>query len=842
MAASIMPMTALADGDTVLYSDSFNGYPTSERSATGTVFAACPGSQYGSVQDNADWQWIFNSPTSRELDKLTVGFEGDGDDTATIMINEKEEASDKYLMMPRNRFPGRAKPQITGLDAYSANAGESLVIDFKAMLQDGDQSAILSLGDVGTLTSTELGTNEWKEVKLVVADGSTTIYVDGEAVGSPAAAVPSVIKPEPFTENTKCSAYPSVSIDDLVIMSSANGADATIPAAEDHSISDDPTETSAPAAAAPAFKAHSTAQKLYSQTFNAAATGLLISIGTEAQDPNTSIPGVEFRVGNRGSGADTSSYASVSKLADDDNVLKIAGGKFASNGRGVRMALADNLSIADTELTSIMAFAFKLDPAQDGGKGQLYLLDNDTNVDGNGVARDFLAVFTTDGNGASYANGDTKIGVDVTAGEWHTAMVAVSNGSYRVYIDGNTDDPAVKGEKVNSGATAKAVTNLPIIAATNAKSGSENYSLVTVDNLMAYQISASFEKKYLPESAETQEDIMPGDTPSETSAPSATSAPSGVVKNPAPKLVPPSDATVSINQLDFSTELSKKILGTESQDITDIEGLNIHIGSRSATDSTTYAETSDYVTGDKVLKLAGGSFSTAGRGPVVSAVTPLAHDDTTSSVMTFAVNLTSEAEGGKGKLYILGTTRQAGSDGSGAYNAVMATLSTEAADGEYQVDADTWYKVAVITSSDKFRIWIAKADEDFDTSAQISADHLGQGSSAVHMEDLGLPYLAVTSAKGSDSGTNSIVRIDNLSTYTGTNGASGPRNLLPSTVQADAYRVFTVNYDGEGRLTSATSEVVTDASAITPVLDGNTKKFVWKTNSKGGMEPISVEN
>ena len=503
--AAFIPSVALADGDGVLYSDSFNGYPTSAKTADGTVFAAQADSNYDGVKDNADWQWMFNSPASRTLDKLTVGFSSaSADDTAVIMINEKE-ATDKYLVMPRNRFSSRGIGQITGLDSYTANSGESLVIDFKVMLEDGvlaeggTASALLDLGDLGVLTPAELGTGEWKEVKLVTYDGSTSIYVDGSAVGDPVSAVPSIIRPVQFEANTKCNAYPSVCIDDIVILSSADGVDAVVPAAADHELTEEEPEETEPPKAVPGFTAHSTAQNLMSQDFNEIATGSLISIGTAAQEPNTSIPGLEFRVGYRDKGADSSSYASISSLTEGDNVVKIAGGKFASNGRGVRMALADDLSIAEnTDLTSIMAFAFKVEPLQDGGKGQLYLLDNDTNVDGNSVARDILAVFTSNGDSDNYKNGDTKIGIDVTAGEWHVARIAVSNGSYRVYLDNNADDPAVKATKVNTGATSKAVTNLPIIVATNGKSGSENYSLVTIDNVMAYQISAPFEKKYLP--------------------------------------------------------------------------------------------------------------------------------------------------------------------------------------------------------------------------------------------------------------------------------------------------------------------------------------------------------
>ena len=139
----------------------------------------------------------------------------------------------------------------------------------------------------------------------------------------------------------------------------------------------------------------------------------------------------------------------------------MVGGSFASNGRSAKAALANNLDISGTENTAIMAFSFNLSPLSEGGVGQLYLLDNDTNVDGNSVARDILAVITTDGNSANYKNGDTTIGIDVEADTWNTLAVAVSADKYRVYLNGDYENPIVQGTKVNTGSTAVSVTQLP---------------------------------------------------------------------------------------------------------------------------------------------------------------------------------------------------------------------------------------------------------------------------------------------------------------------------------------------------------------------------------------------
>ena len=136
----------------------------------------------------------------------------------------------------------------------------------------------------------------------------------------------------------------------------------------------------------------------------------------------------------------------------------------------------------------------------EGGLPRLFLIDNTTNVDGNGCARDILAVITTE-DASGYKNGDTPIGIQVTEG-WHTVVVAVSEGTYRVFIDGKYKDgegklsPAVKGTKVGSGSTSAQVTHLPSFAVENAKSTA--YSKALIDNVVAYKITDTLDAKYLP--------------------------------------------------------------------------------------------------------------------------------------------------------------------------------------------------------------------------------------------------------------------------------------------------------------------------------------------------------
>lgn len=240
----------------------------------------------------------------------------------------------------------------------------------------------------------------------------------------------------------------------------------------------------------------------YTADFSNATVGTVASIETEDQDAKTVVDGMKVKVGSRSTGADTKTYAAIAKVATGDNALKLAANQFSTNGRGPVVTLDDTKEISSGE-TAIMGFTTYLSAAKgtdEGGLPRLFLIDNTTNIDGNGCARDILAVITTE-DASGYTNGDTPIGIQVTEG-WHTVVVAVSEGTYRVFIDGKYKDgegklsPAVKGTKVGSGSTSAQVTHLPSFAVENAKSTA--YSKALIDNVVAYKITDTLDAKYLP--------------------------------------------------------------------------------------------------------------------------------------------------------------------------------------------------------------------------------------------------------------------------------------------------------------------------------------------------------
>ena len=243
----------------------------------------------------------------------------------------------------------------------------------------------------------------------------------------------------------------------------------------------------------------------YTADFNNATVGTVASIETEDQDAKTVVDGMKVKVGSRSTGADTKTYAAIAKVATGDNALKLAANQFSTNGRGPVVTLDDTKEISSGE-NAIMGFTTYLSAAKgtdEGGLPRLFLIDNTTNIDGNGCARDILAVITTE-DASGYTNGDTPIGIQVTEG-WHTVVVAVSEGTYRVFIDGKYKDgegklsPAVKGTKVGSGSTSAQVTHLPSFAVENTKSDSGTaYSKALIDNVVAYKITDTLDAKYLP--------------------------------------------------------------------------------------------------------------------------------------------------------------------------------------------------------------------------------------------------------------------------------------------------------------------------------------------------------
>ena len=395
--------------------------------------------------------------------------------------------------------------------------------------------------------------------------------------------------------------------------------------------------------------------------------------------------------------------------------------------------------------------------------------------------------------------------VEVTDAKWVRVQAAVNDNTTTVTVIDKAGNKLVDGvEYANS---TNAIDSIYVCS----NRGDGGSGIVALDNLHIYQGA--------PETLTT--DGLRGEV--DIVVPTVMPVPD--VKTQAPGLTAPEGVTTVVNNT-FSKALASTAMGESDTTITDVDGLSIAMKSRTGGDTGTTVSVADWATGDKVLTLAGGPYSGAGRGPVVSAVNSLELADGKSSVMTFTVNLGSTKAGGAGRLYILKDNSQAGEKKDGAYNNVMGVLTTDDTASSYtigsgsnvitigqQVEAYEWYKVAVIVSSDKFRIWVAKADEDFTEKPQVDCDHVGTGETASSVT--ALPLLAVTSEKGG-SYTGSVARIDNMLTYTGT--ADQPRKLLPTTEAAPTPAPIpakvTMSVDETANTVTLTSDKDTDAVLV----------------------------
>ena len=395
--------------------------------------------------------------------------------------------------------------------------------------------------------------------------------------------------------------------------------------------------------------------------------------------------------------------------------------------------------------------------------------------------------------------------VEVADTKWVRVQAAVNNDKTTVTVIDKSGNKLVDGvEYTNSTNEINSI----YVCSNRGDGGS---GIVALDNLHIYQGA--------PETLTT--DGLRGDAT--VVVPTVMPVPD--VKTQAPSLSAPDGVTPVVNNT-FSKALASTAMGETATTITDVDGLSIAMGNRTGGDTATTVSVEDWAAGDKVLTLAGGPYSGAGRGPVVSAANTLALADGKSSVMTFAVNLGSNKAGGAGRLYILKDNSQAGTDKNGAYNNVMGVLTTDDTASSYtigsgsnvitigqQVEAYQWYKVAIIVSSDKFRIWVAKADEDFTEKPQVDCDHVGTGNTATSVTEL--PLLAVTSEKGG-SYTGSVARIDNMLTYSGT--ADQPRKLLPTTQAAPTPAPIpakvTMSVDETANTVTLTSDKDTDAVLV----------------------------
>lgn len=271
---------------------------------------------------------------------------------------------------------------------------------------------------------------------------------------------------------------------------------------------------------APKFYAPESAEQVYTADFNGASTGEIGHVETAETDAKVVVNGMKVKLGNRDSGEDAKTYAKIVSVAEGDNAVRLSADKFATNGRGPVVSLDNNIDLSDmTSGSAVMSFAVYLSKTDANGIERLFLLDNTDNVDGNGCARDVVAVITTEDvqnedESYKYTAGDSNIGIHVEPEQWHTITVVATAGDspVRLFVDGQYKEdgklaPALKVEMVGTGQdNKKYVTHLPMIGIENTKAYNEEtgeggtvYSTALIDNVLAYYVQGDLEPKNLPQ-------------------------------------------------------------------------------------------------------------------------------------------------------------------------------------------------------------------------------------------------------------------------------------------------------------------------------------------------------
>ncbi len=268
---------------------------------------------------------------------------------------------------------------------------------------------------------------------------------------------------------------------------------------------------------APKLKAPESVTGAVTEDFESAEVKIYDSVtgtGETKQPVNIGSGVVQGFAGDRGSsGADGNSKVEVVNVTGGGKAAKLSGDRFAGGGRSPRLVLADDLSIADDPTkTSILGFSVYLSKVKEENAARLWLLDsqhaqdkdvNDSTSSDTWYYKNILGLLTAENeeqNGFGSENSNRVLNLEPE--QWHTVVVAVSNGRYRIFYDekykseGNLS-PAIVNETVNYGQDAAySVTNLPALVVENMVN--ERVSRVLVDNVIAYQVDNFVDEKALP--------------------------------------------------------------------------------------------------------------------------------------------------------------------------------------------------------------------------------------------------------------------------------------------------------------------------------------------------------
>lgn len=233
-------------------------------------------------------------------------------------------------------------------------------------------------------------------------------------------------------------------------------------------------------------------------------TNASVVMGTDAAPENLSVSNGDMflSVGYRTTGTDNVTAGAIVDVIGGTKAAKLTGGQYATSGRSSMLHLTDS-AIAESG-TTVLGFSVYLSKTIASGTPKLWLVDADkdgalTNNSTTAAAyySGVFGVLTNGTIGSDYKfSSNFNRGIQLTANEWHTVVVAVTKGDkYRIFVDGNYQDPdksdgilaAVTADTLHYGNTAYTADNLPAIAIENA-GGTSAYSTALIDNVITYTV------------------------------------------------------------------------------------------------------------------------------------------------------------------------------------------------------------------------------------------------------------------------------------------------------------------------------------------------------------------
>lgn len=478
--------------------------------------------------------------------------------------------------------------------------------------------------------------------------------------------------------------------------------------------------------------------------------------------------------------AEVQSYFYGENAENKTNILTLTEAGYASAARGPLVKLTDPITTESLGAGSVIheVFALKLNAATETSSPALYLVDTKgDNVDNpdaysylgsDGQYKYVLAKITT---GAAASDNEISIPADT----WVVVDFALSNdGAYTVSIDGEEKMNHVGTVSYSGSSDYKiTVSQMPGIVVNVDKSGTNN-AIASIDNLAVYSSYDAAPAVSIPESA-TDSTMINFDA-LETK-------------------------TVTVSDSNSGGEVTTETFGSDA--------LSVKVGTRNGGDTTTYASVSAVSDTDKMLVLTSGKNGTGGRAPVVSMtdadinLADLA--DGTVAVMEFAAKLSNtSADGVAPQLVFLAS--DSASSTTNKYYQVAATLT-----GGTEIPVDEW--AIVRFEADKtgaFSVYV-------NGSMVASGTQCGEGDTKAILSKL--PLIAIQNASGSDSAYYSMVKIDNIATYS-----------------VGTWTKYVATYDDNDVLTKLeVTPYLTSGATMTT--EGNTKTMYW--NSK--MTPYVAE-